>query len=1043
MASLDDLFPEDKQYALNIDGADWENVDSKTKASGMGLIDYVRQVHGVNPTITSGYRDAQRNKDAGGAENSWHMQGKAIDLNLDGLSPEQRADVEAHAKRNFGEVLWHDAGSGYHLHAANPTAQPTLMENIASAFKPSVAEASPAPQSNSLDALFADSTPVQQSEAPQSNSLDALFGDKPVSAMPTETTSYSSDYLGLPGSSNMKDAENIVPVRKTDFSLGKIVEAPFSALEAVAHVLDKPRGALTAATYNAMNPNSTESVTDALKRGFNDNTSNVAELNKIRPDSPTMNAITGLGLDIVADPLWLLTPAKVASLIGNAGKMLGADKIMVPLAKAAEGIKDSETMQKFLQHEVSLPGIGRVSIERALSSVSPLDAEKDALRMAQAKAAEETALAGKVLDPLSPAGKELVTKGIEATPANKNVPVDQLYNAVSGTKEITPISPFKREDVIKQAYIDLPKEEADTVSKAIDSLSQFNTDRSSQLLSRNIISQETFDKFSGQYIRREYVKHTDPEAYIKTLREMGEMESADKMQQALDTTTKLFEKRTGNTMRWSDIKQRQDLSEKEQEILGRVMDATHPFAKGGAVSANLINKYDFLKSVMENHSSAEHVNGWRILEGKQYGPLENKWVPKDVFNEVVNSVSGMTDTDTFWRKGVGVWKMMKTIFNPATHVANFASNMILLNIAGMPATSVPIYMAKAIKEYSQKGKLFQEAKAGTTVLLNTFTKNELAFNPATPNLLSKAAEKAGNIYQGGEELGKLAAYMWAKDKGMDIVKAGKFANDALFDYSKVPPVVDWMRRSGAVPFASFPYFATQAVGKALYKDPAVLTKYFKPSNALLNKDETELWPDWVKAHNVVPVGKGERMVNGQPQPVSRYLDMTRMSPVGNDVSMSPIFSIMTVLTTGVDPFTDRPLTKSTNSIDQAQAKAEYIAKALGPAAAANIDKIRHAIKGDMDKQGRAYNLTEAVLNSIGIKIMPINIRESYQQSKIKLEMEIKQNASAIRDVQQDKRLTDDERKVKLQSLIRDRRQIGAQGKLLGESYRKTMESIAK
>jgi hypothetical protein len=522
---------------------------------------------------------------------------------------------------------------------------------------------------------------------------------------------------------------------------------------------------------------------------------------------------------------------------------------------------------------------------------------------------------------------------------------------------------------------------------------------------------------------------------------MGDIKAADKMEQAISTASYLYQKRTGNTMRWSDVKQRQNLSEAEQEMIGRIMDVTHPFAKGGQVAAELTTRYDFLQRVAENHSAAEHVAGWRQFTGKQFGPLEGKYASPNVYNEVVNAVPSLAEADKFWQQGVGFWKMGKTIFNPATHVANFASNMILLNIAGMNALEVPVYMSKAIKEYAQQGKVFKEAKEGTTALLGTFMKNELAFNPEKPGMLAKAADKAGSIYQGGEEIGKLAAYMWARDKGMDVAKAGEFANKALFDYAKVPPVVDWMRKSGAVPFASFPYFATQAVGKALYKDPAVLTKYFKPSNALLDKDETELWPDWVKAHNVIPVGKGARTVNGVEQPVTRYLDMTRMSPVGNDIGVNPVYAMATVLTTGVDPFTDRPLTKSTNPVDQAWAKAGYIAKAIGPAAAQNIEKIYHAIKGDQDSKGRAYSLTEAVLNGLGVKIMPINIADSKKESLGKLKAELMQNASAISAIKRDQRFTVEERKQKLQSLIQDRKQIAAQAKLINESYDKAVKNM--
>jgi len=152
---------------------------------------------------------------------------------------------------------------------------------------------------------------------------------------------------------------------------------------------------------------------------------------------------------------------------------------------------------------------------------------------------------------------------------------------------------------------------------------------------------------------------------------------------------------------------------------------------------------------------------------------------------------------------------------------------------------------------------------------------------------------------------------------------------------------------------------------------------------------------------------------------------------------------MTVLTTGIDPFTDRPLTKSTNEVDKALAKAEYIAKTIGPAAAQNVDKIYHAIKGDMDKQGRAYSPLESVMSALGVKIMPINVTESYRQNVAKTDALLKQNASAIREAKLDKRMTPDERKSAIESLLQDRKQITANQRLVSESYGKIMKDITK
>ena len=65
---------------------------------------------------TSGYRDKEYNASVGGAENSYHTVGNAVDIYLGDLSAEEAKHVESTFKNYFGEVLFHDAGSGKHLH---------------------------------------------------------------------------------------------------------------------------------------------------------------------------------------------------------------------------------------------------------------------------------------------------------------------------------------------------------------------------------------------------------------------------------------------------------------------------------------------------------------------------------------------------------------------------------------------------------------------------------------------------------------------------------------------------------------------------------------------------------------------------------------------------------------------------------------------------------------------------------------------------------------------------------------------------------------
>lgn len=65
---------------------------------------------------TSGYRDPARNAAANGSPTSYHLAGDAVDVHLGNLTKEEQETVKANFKPYFSEILYHDAGSGLHLH---------------------------------------------------------------------------------------------------------------------------------------------------------------------------------------------------------------------------------------------------------------------------------------------------------------------------------------------------------------------------------------------------------------------------------------------------------------------------------------------------------------------------------------------------------------------------------------------------------------------------------------------------------------------------------------------------------------------------------------------------------------------------------------------------------------------------------------------------------------------------------------------------------------------------------------------------------------
>lgn len=97
-------------------GIDYDNVSPELKYA-MPAVGGMLGELGKIASISSGYRDPERNRNAGGAEGSYHLKGNAVDIAFErNLTPAEVEQVKQKFGAHFEEVLFHDAGSGNHLH---------------------------------------------------------------------------------------------------------------------------------------------------------------------------------------------------------------------------------------------------------------------------------------------------------------------------------------------------------------------------------------------------------------------------------------------------------------------------------------------------------------------------------------------------------------------------------------------------------------------------------------------------------------------------------------------------------------------------------------------------------------------------------------------------------------------------------------------------------------------------------------------------------------------------------------------------------------
>ncbi len=208
-----------------------------------------------------------------------------------------------------------------------------------------------------------------------------------------------------------------------------------------------------------------------------------------------------------------------------------------------------------------------------------------------------------------------------------------------------------------------------------------------------------------------------------------------------------------------------------------------------------------------------------------------------------------------------IFKKGKVFYNAGAYGRNFISNILLSEIGGVPlhyqAKTLP-GVVKDLRAFSKTGKMapWLEEAMKEGVLRGTMTTGDL-------NMLKKSLSVYDGVGEGGfegmleavnrfmssnkigsagegayefiEDISRLTAYKYYVENGIpqgltkkvnrgEVFLPGNTkatpkeaveeVNKWLFDYSEVPEFVDAMRKS-AVPFITFPYYATKAMGRAV------------------------------------------------------------------------------------------------------------------------------------------------------------------------------------------------------------------------------------
>ena len=410
------------------------------------------------------------------------------------------------------------------------------------------------------------------------------------------------------------------------------------------------------------------------------------------------------------------------------------------------------------------------------------------------------------------------------------------------------------------------------------------------------------------------------------------------------------------------------------------------------------------------------------IKDLKLGELSGKFVPENVFTQL----EAMSEpwADNFGTKLVAAFKYNKVILNPAAMVRNGVSNTVLnWWKLGIGPWRLDLY-TEAIKEVNSKGqgkwiKELVDNKVGYGI--DSMASQELRglldgpeftkFGTGIGKKFSKLKNAISNIYEGEENIAKVAAYIAQRKKGFGVEESWKAAVSATFNYAQVTPFVRKLRSSiWGVPFATFTIKATPLVLETVAKHPGRISVFGKIKNAIEQQSDTKETdrekssaPAWIRDGFYVKLPMKDK--EGR----SAYFDLTYIIPFGDLVSgnflnrgtmkdtgtsesiPSALFGKAPVLNTIKElsrnqNFYGRSIWRDSDTTEkQLQDISKYLSKAILPPAVADQIPSGYDSKGnsvtvgvnkaltETQKDNQQRTITEELLRNVGIKIQPVDV----------------------------------------------------------------------
>lgn len=462
------------------------------------------------------------------------------------------------------------------------------------------------------------------------------------------------------------------------------------------------------------------------------------------------------------------------------------------------------------------------------------------------------------------------------------------------------------------------------------------------------------------------------------------------------------------------------------------------------------------------------------------------------------------DRNSKLTRGISLWKVLKVPLNPPSQMRNIASNMILLHLSGMPIHKLGGTMLRAATDMAKNGKYYQIAKK-YGVGKGTFTEQELyviadelkkldanslngfAGWRAVYRGLLKAGGKMTDFHQKAEEWGKVAKIMDAMERqGMPENDAVREANKWLFDYSEADTFVKRARQSPlGMPFLTFQYKMAPLLWEIMTKHPTRLLPYIalaytvpalvaagndideddaeklrkSLSSGLRRKNDMYLLPWKDDAGRWQFIDVGYFMPWQMPVDMARYAGQAAYKTATGETRgaiddageafrtsgllSNPVLNIATALTTGIDPFTDKPIAdKRDPPSKQVGDIAGYAWSLVAPSLFASYGALGQLMSREsgtgMNKYGEPQTTPgQIAARALGANVYPITPDAQRARNIQLMQHEIQDVKSRLTSSLKDRSLTAEQRRDVMDNF---KEELNYRVKSLGEYIRDTAPS---